>query len=138
MCWIVFVDVVCCQVADERFLVLVNDLLASGDIADLFPDDEFENIINDRGRAGAKPAIYRMLCVAYVVSQVADERFLVLINDLLASGEIPDLFPDDEVENIINAMRPEVKGAGIYDSKENCWKFFINRVRRTLKVHRRQ
>jgi len=65
---------------------------------------------------------------------VADERFLVLINDLLASGEIPDLFPDDEVENIINAMRPEVKGAGIYDSKENCWKFFINRVRRTLKV----
>jgi len=67
---------------------------------------------------------------------VADERFLVLINDLLASGEIPDLFPDDEVENVINAMRPEVKAAGMYDSKENCWKFFINRVRRTLKVVR--
>jgi dynein heavy chain len=28
---------------------------------------------------------------------VADERFLVLINNLLASGEIPDLFSDDEV-----------------------------------------
>jgi len=67
---------------------------------------------------------------------VADERFLVLINDLLASGEIPDLFPDDEVENVISAMRPEVKAAGMYDSKENCWKFFINRVRRTLKVVR--
>lgn len=65
---------------------------------------------------------------------MADERFLVLINDLLASGEIPDLFPDDEVENVVNAMRPEVKGAGLYDSKDNCWKFFINRVRRTLKV----
>ena len=25
-------------------------------------------------------------------AQVPDERFLVLINDLLASGEIPDLF----------------------------------------------
>ena len=68
------------------------------------------------------------------VRQVADERFLVLINDLLASGEIPDLFPDDEVENVVNSMRPEVKGAGLYDSKENCWRFFINRVRRTLKV----
>ena len=34
-------------------------------------------------------------------AQVSDEKFLVLINDLLASGEIPDLFPDDEVENII-------------------------------------
>ena len=45
-------------------------------------------------------------------SQVAEEKFLVLINDLLASGEIPDLFPDDEVENIIAAVRNEVSGAG--------------------------
>ena len=42
-------------------------------------------------------------------SQVAEEKFLVLINDLLASGEIPDLFPDDEVENIIGAVRNEVR-----------------------------
>ncbi|XP_013396327.1 dynein beta chain, ciliary isoform X2 [Lingula anatina] len=67
-------------------------------------------------------------------AQVADEKFLVLINDLLASGEIPGLFPDDELENIINAMRPEVKGLGLLDSRENCWKFFIDRVRRQLKV----
>ncbi len=26
-------------------------------------------------------------------SQIVDERMLVYINDLLASGEIPDLFP---------------------------------------------
>ena len=30
-------------------------------------------------------------------AQVADEKFLVLINDLLASGEIPGLFPDDQI-----------------------------------------
>ncbi len=30
-------------------------------------------------------------------AQVADEKFLVLINNLLASGEIPELFSDDEV-----------------------------------------
>ncbi|NXO51687.1 DYH9 protein, partial [Aramus guarauna] len=67
-------------------------------------------------------------------AQVADEQFLVLVNDLLASGEIPDLFPDDEVENIINSMRNEVKGRGLVDSRETCWKFFIERVRRQLKV----
>ncbi|XP_067164604.1 dynein axonemal heavy chain 9 [Apteryx mantelli] len=67
-------------------------------------------------------------------AQVADERFLVLVNDLLASGEIPDLFPDDEVENIINSVRNEVKGQGLVDSRETCWKFFIERVRRQLKV----
>ncbi|XP_071882010.1 dynein axonemal heavy chain 9 isoform X5 [Anas platyrhynchos] len=66
--------------------------------------------------------------------QVADEQFLVLVNDFLASGEIPDLFPDDEVENIINSVRNEVKGQGLVDSRDACWKFFIERVRRQLKV----
>lgn len=41
-------------------------------------------------------------------AQVADERFLVLINDLLASGEIPDLFTDEDIENIINGVHTEV------------------------------
>ena len=67
-------------------------------------------------------------------AQVPDEKFLVVINDLLASGEIPELFADDELENVINGVRNEVKGAGIQDTKENCWSFFIDRVRRQLKV----
>ncbi|NXI37002.1 DYH9 protein, partial [Galbula dea] len=67
-------------------------------------------------------------------AQVADEQFLVLVNDFLASGEIPELFPDEEVENIINSMRNEVKGQGLLDSRDTCWKFFIERVRRQLKV----
>lgn len=66
-------------------------------------------------------------------AQVPSEQFLVLINDLLASGEIPDLFPDDEVENILAGVRNEVKGAGLVDTRENCWKFFIDRVRRQMK-----
>ncbi|KAJ3364693.1 hypothetical protein GGF32_001332 [Allomyces javanicus] len=67
-------------------------------------------------------------------SQVADEKFLVLINDLLASGNIPQLFPDDEVENIINSMRNEVKALGMVDTREACWDQFIRNVRRNLKV----
>ncbi|NEU36339.1 hypothetical protein GN156_37470, partial [bacterium LRH843] len=34
-------------------------------------------------------------------AQFPNEHFLVLINDMMASGEVPDLFPDDEVENIL-------------------------------------
>ena len=41
-------------------------------------------------------------------SEVSDEKFLVVVNDMLASGEIAELFADDEVENIINALRNEV------------------------------
>ncbi|CAF0714705.1 unnamed protein product [Brachionus calyciflorus] len=67
-------------------------------------------------------------------AQVADEKFLVLINDLLASGEIPGLFADEQVEEIIGSMRNEVKSLGIDDTRENCWKYFIDKVRRLLKV----
>ncbi|XP_039082400.1 dynein heavy chain 17, axonemal [Hyaena hyaena] len=67
-------------------------------------------------------------------SQVAEEQFLVLINDLLASGEVPGLFVEDELENIISSMRPQVKSLGLNDTRETCWKFFIEKVRRQLKV----
>ena len=67
-------------------------------------------------------------------AQVADERFLVLVNNLLASGEIPDLFNEDEIEDVVNGIKNEVKGLGLQDTRENCWKFFIDRVRRQLKV----
>nr|XP_020013652.1 dynein heavy chain 17, axonemal [Castor canadensis] len=67
-------------------------------------------------------------------SQVAEEQFLVLINDLLASGEIPGLFTEDDVENIISSMRSQVKSLGMTDTREACWKFFIGKVRKQLKV----
>lgn len=41
-------------------------------------------------------------------AQVAEEKFLVVINDCLASGEIPELFGDDEIDNIVNTLRGEV------------------------------
>ncbi|KAK4826759.1 hypothetical protein QYF61_011127 [Mycteria americana] len=41
-------------------------------------------------------------------AQVPDERFLVLINDLLASGEAPDLFSDEDMESVVTGVRKEV------------------------------
>lgn len=42
-------------------------------------------------------------------SQVAEEEFLVVVNDMLASGEIAELFADEDVDGIVNAVRNEVK-----------------------------
>nr|XP_054595116.1 dynein axonemal heavy chain 11 [Nothobranchius furzeri] len=67
-------------------------------------------------------------------AQIPDERFLVLINDMLASGDIPDLFSDEEVDMIVASIRLELKGLGLIDSRDNCWSFFIERIRRQLKV----
>ncbi|XP_078721925.1 dynein axonemal heavy chain 11 [Lampetra fluviatilis] len=67
-------------------------------------------------------------------AHVPDERFLVLLNDMLASGEIPDLLSEEEVEGVVSAVRAEVRGLGLLDTREACWRFFLERVRRQLKV----
>lgn len=67
-------------------------------------------------------------------AQLPDESILMLINDLLASGEIPELFNDDQLDTIINGIRNEVKQSGTLDTKDNCWRYFVEKVRRLLKV----
>lgn len=62
-------------------------------------------------KAGLKNAAIMFLMTD---SQVADERFLVLINDMLASGQIPDLFADDEMDTIIQTIGPEVCGTAAF------------------------
>ena len=64
--------------------------------------------------------------------QITNERFLVSINDLLSSGEISDLFSEEDNEGIVNNVRAAVKGEGILDSKDNCLKYFLDRVRKNL------
>lgn len=61
---------------------------------------------------------------------------LVFINDLLSSGEIPDLFPIEDRDDIINSMRAETKAAGLLDSNENCWGTFIKKVKENLHMVR--
>jgi dynein heavy chain, axonemal len=65
-------------------------------------------------------------------SQIVDERMLVYINDLLSSGEIPDLFAQEDKDEIVNAMRSETKALGLIDTSENCWNVFIQRVKTNL------
>lgn len=52
----------------------------------------------------------------------------------LFEGDIPDLYSEDEVDTIISSTRMELRGLGQVDSKENCWQFFIDRIRQQLKV----
>jgi len=68
----------------------------------------------------------------FTEGQITNERFLVYINDLLSSGEIADLFEIDEKDAIVNNVRSAVRGAGIVDSRDNCWNYFINQVRTNL------
>ncbi|PKU38686.1 dynein heavy chain axonemal [Limosa lapponica baueri] len=68
-------------------------------------------------------------------AQVPDERFLVLINDLLASGEVADLFSDEGVESTVTGFRKEVGALGLMDTRESFWRFFLSGVQLQLKVY---
>eukprot|EP00742_Colponemidia_sp_Colp-10_P004589 GILJ01004897.1.p1 GENE.GILJ01004897.1~~GILJ01004897.1.p1 ORF type:complete len:2544 (-),score=425.95 GILJ01004897.1:114-7634(-) len=70
----------------------------------------------------------------FVDTQITNEKFLVYINDMLSIGVPPDLFAIEEKDEIINNLRNEVKLSGTLDSNENCWEFFLNKVRVNLKV----
>eukprot|EP00904_Undaria_pinnatifida_P003126 jgi/Undpi1/12814/HiC_scaffold_7.g02481.m1 len=67
-------------------------------------------------------------------SQITNERFLIYVNDLLASGNIPDLFAVDEVDAIVNNMTNKVKAQGLVPDRKNCWEFFIKLIRKNLHV----
>lgn len=52
----------------------------------------------------------------------------------VCEGDIPDLFTEEEVDMIVTSIRLELRGLGMLDTRENCWNFFIDRIRRQLKV----
>jgi dynein heavy chain len=49
------------------------------------------------------------LMFLFTEGQITNERFLVSINDLLSSGYIPELFPQDELDGLIGKIRSEAK-----------------------------
>ncbi|KAL4640265.1 dynein heavy chain 6, axonemal [Arapaima gigas] len=68
-------------------------------------------------------------------TQIIVEEFLEDINNMLNSGEVPNLFEKDELEQVLAAMRPKAKEAGISEgNRDEIFQFFITRVREKLHI----
>ena len=67
-------------------------------------------------------------------TQIVEDNWLVYINDLLSSGNIPDLFNAEDKDSILSSVRNEAKAQGVPDSREALHEFFINNVRTNLHV----
>ncbi|XP_022608125.1 dynein heavy chain 10, axonemal [Seriola dumerili] len=65
---------------------------------------------------------------------VAEEGFLELINNMLTSGIVPALFPDDEKESVLNQLRDEALKMGAGPSKESVWQYFVNKSANNLHI----
>ena len=58
-----------------------------------------------------------LLRKCHSLGQIADERFLVFINDMLASGNIPELFTREEYDGLMGGIRNMAKAAGVPDDR---------------------
>ena len=67
-------------------------------------------------------------------NHVAEEGFLELINNMLTTGQVPALFPDDEKDGIINNVRDEAAKAGRPPGKESIWNYFIDKCADNLHI----
>jgi dynein heavy chain len=67
-------------------------------------------------------------------SQIVEPSFLEDINNILNTGEVPNLFPDDEMAKIVNDIRPVVKAMGLPETRDNCVSTFVSRVRDFLHI----
>ncbi|KAL7754402.1 hypothetical protein RI367_000383 [Sorochytrium milnesiophthora] len=65
-------------------------------------------------------------------SQITNEMFLEDISNMLSSGEVPNLFALEDLNEIREAMRPFAKEERLPETIENLFDIFIRRVRNNM------
>merc|ERR1719424_1273203 len=82
-------------------------------------------------RAGcqAKPTVFML-----TDKEIEDEGFLEFFNIFLNTGELPNLFPRDELDAVIGECRERYQAMykGSEPTTDDLWAFFIERVRSNL------
>ena len=67
-------------------------------------------------------------------TQIVYETFLEDVNNILTSGEVPNLFPKDELGGVLDEVRNDAKKAGAGETSDQLYAFFLERVRSNLHV----
>ncbi|CAL8269818.1 unnamed protein product, partial [Gadus morhua 'NCC'] len=77
----------------------------------------------------------RDMVFLFTDTQIVLEEFLEDINNMLNSGEVPNLFEKDELEQVLAATRPKAKEAGINEgNRDEVFQYFVTRVRARLHI----
>lgn len=87
--------------------------------------NDIKGIFFKCGGEEAQPTVFLL-----TDNQIAHESFLEDINNILNSGEVPNLFEKEELEQIEGDLRPIASKAGA----DNVYNFFIQRVRENLHI----
>ncbi len=66
-------------------------------------------------------------------TQIVTETFLEDLNNILNSGEVPNLYAQDELEKIVSMVRPIAKKVGI-ETRDGIMQHYVSLVRENLHV----
>merc|ERR1719502_727108 len=67
-------------------------------------------------------------------AQIVEESFLEDINNMLNTGEVPNLFAPDEMEQIVGRVRPLAKAAGKLETRDVVLAHYVHLVRENLHI----
>ncbi|KAK2860339.1 hypothetical protein Q7C36_004505 [Tachysurus vachellii] len=67
-------------------------------------------------------------------TQIVDESFLEDINNILSSGEVPNLYKPDEFEEIQSALAESARENKVPETADSMFNYLIERVRNNLHV----
>ncbi|CAH6786111.1 Dnah2 [Phodopus roborovskii] len=70
----------------------------------------------------------------FVDTQIADESFLEDINNILSSGEVPNLYKSDEFEEIQSHIIDQARAEQVPESSDSLFAYLIERVRNNLHI----
>ena len=88
--------------------------------------EDLKDILRKSGGEGS-PTVF-----LFTDSQVKDESFMEDINNILNTGEIPNLYPKDEIMSILEMVRPRAKRVGKDKSVSDLYDFFVEQCRYNL------
>ena len=65
-------------------------------------------------------------------TQIKSELFLEDINNVLNSGDVPNIYALDDLDKIYHEMKPVVQDSGLQPTKANLFSAFTKRVRSNI------
>ena len=67
-------------------------------------------------------------------SDVADEGFLELLNNILTIGMVPSLFPEEDKDQLCSPLDGEIRRKKLPETKDFRWGYFVQRARENLHI----
>ena len=90
-----------------------------------------EDIKNCLMKAGAENT---QVVFLFSDTQIKSESFLEDLNNILNAGDVPNIYPPEDLDKIYHEMKPVVQDQGIQPTKANLFSAYTKRIRSNIHV----